>query len=126
MTDLDLGTVTDFALCGADGAITSGPAAFRLDRWQSGGLRFLRFKHGLTEIKHQAGGVDLVVYEQVRRHLSTDAAHAYGGWRVSPAADVVKRLERYVSPITGLIADLEDASPQDGLPVFQAKQANPI
>ena len=49
-----------------------------------------------------------------------------GGWRVSPAADVVKRLERYVSPITGLIADLEDTSPQDGLPVFRAKQANPV
>lgn len=53
-------------------------------------------------------------------------AQTDGGWRVSPAADVVKRLERYVSPITGLIADLEDASLQDGLPVFQAKQANPI
>ncbi|NQW55059.1 MAG: hypothetical protein HQ465_27875, partial [Rhodospirillales bacterium] len=53
-------------------------------------------------------------------------AQTDGGWRVSPAADVVKRLERYVSPITGLIADLEDASPQDGLPVFQAKQTNPV
>lgn len=50
---------------------------------------------------------------------------ADGGWRVSTAADVVKRLERYVSPITGIIDDVEDTSPQDGLPVFQAKQANP-
>ena len=45
-----------------------------------GGMRFLRFKHWLTEIKHQAGGVDLVVYEQVRRHAGVDASHAYGGW----------------------------------------------
>ena len=77
---LDLGTTTGFALRGADGAITSGTAEFRLDRWQSGGMRFLRFKHWLTEIKHQAGGVDLVVYEQVRRHAGVDAAHAFGGW----------------------------------------------
>lgn len=49
-----------------------------------------------------------------------------GGWRVAPAADVVRRLERYVSPITGLIADLEETSLQDGLPVFQARQANPV
>ena len=77
---LDLGTTTGFALRGADGAITSGTAEFRLDRWQSGGMRFLRFKHWLTEIKHQAGGIDLVVYEQVRRHAGVDAAHAFGGW----------------------------------------------
>ena len=77
---LDLGSTTGFALRGADGAITSGTAEFRLDRWQSGGMRFLRFKHWLTEIKHQAGGVDLVVYEQVRRHAGVDAAHAFGGW----------------------------------------------
>jgi Holliday junction resolvasome RuvABC endonuclease subunit len=77
---LDLGTKTGFALRDADGAITSGTAEFRLDRWQSGGMRFLRFKYWLTEIKHQAGGVDLVVYEQVRRHAGVDAAHAFGGW----------------------------------------------
>jgi len=77
---LDLGTTTGFALRAADGTIASGTAEFRLDRWQSGGMRFLRFKHWLTEIKHQARGVDLVVYEQVRRHAGVDASHAYGGW----------------------------------------------
>jgi Holliday junction resolvasome RuvABC endonuclease subunit len=77
---LDLGTTTGWALRTADGATTSGTAEFRLDRWQSGGMRFLRFKHWLTEVKHQAGGIDLVVYEQVRAHAGVDAAHAYGGW----------------------------------------------
>ena len=75
---LDLGTITGFAIAGADGAITSGTAEFRLDRWQSGGMRFLRFKRWLTEIKHQVGGFDLVV--QVRRHAGVDASHAFGGW----------------------------------------------
>jgi Holliday junction resolvasome RuvABC endonuclease subunit len=77
---LDLGTVTGFAIARADGGITSGTAEFRLDRWQSGGMRFLRFKRWLTELKNQAGGCDLVVYEQVRRHAGVDSAHAFGGW----------------------------------------------
>jgi Holliday junction resolvasome RuvABC endonuclease subunit len=77
---LDLGTTAGFALRAADTAITSGTAMFRPDRWQSGGMKFLRFKRWLTEIKHQAGGIDLVVYEQVRRHAGVDAAHAFGGW----------------------------------------------
>jgi len=49
-----------------------------------------------------------------------------GGWRVFPAEQVEARLARYVSPITGLIADVEDASPAPGLPVFQARQTNPV
>ena len=77
---LDLGSTTGFAIAGADGDITSGTAEFRLDRWQSGGMRFLRFKRWLTEIKNQVGGLDLVVYEQVRNHAGVDAAHAFGGW----------------------------------------------
>jgi oxazoline/thiazoline synthase len=53
-------------------------------------------------------------------------AQVDGGWRISSAADVVKRLGRYVSPITGIIAELEDVSPRDGLPVFKAMQTNPV
>ena len=77
---LDLGTTAGFALRTDVGAIVSGTVSFRPDRWQSGGMQFLRFKRWLTEIKNQAGGVDLVVYEQVRRHAGVDAAHAFGGW----------------------------------------------
>jgi hypothetical protein len=44
---LDLGTITGFAIAGVDGGITGGTAEFRLDRWQSGGMRFLRFKRWL-------------------------------------------------------------------------------
>ena len=77
---LDLGATTGWALRSIDGGITSGTAEFRLDRWQSGGMRFLRFKRWLTELKHQAGGFDLVVYEQVRNHAGVDSAHAFGGW----------------------------------------------
>ena len=43
-------------------------------------MRFLRFKHWLTEIKQMAGGLDAVFAEEVRRHAGVDASHAYGGW----------------------------------------------
>lgn len=77
---LDLGQKAGWALRSRDGSITSGTVTFRTDRWQGGGIRFLRFKHWLTEVKNLAGGIDLVVFEEVRRHLSTDSGHAYGGW----------------------------------------------
>ena len=35
---LDLGTRAGWALHGADGAITSGTAEFRTDRWTGGGM----------------------------------------------------------------------------------------
>jgi Holliday junction resolvasome RuvABC endonuclease subunit len=77
---LDFGQLTGWAIRAGDGSITSGTAKFKIDRWQGGGMRFLRFKQWLTEIKNVSGGFDLVAYEQVRRHAGVDAAHAYGGW----------------------------------------------
>ena len=77
---LDLGQKTGWALHGSDQAITSGTAEFKNDRWQGGGMRFLRFKQWLTEIKQMSGGLDAVFVEEVRRHVSTDSSHAYGGW----------------------------------------------
>ncbi|WP_375679113.1 crossover junction endodeoxyribonuclease RuvC, partial [Bartonella sp. AP33XZML] len=41
--------------------------------------RYLRFKQWLSEIKQTAGGIDAVYFEEVRRHVGTDAAHVYGG-----------------------------------------------
>ena len=45
-------------------------------RHEGGGMRFFRLRNYLAKV---CGGVDLVVYEEVRRHLGTDAAHIYGG-----------------------------------------------
>jgi Holliday junction resolvasome RuvABC endonuclease subunit len=77
---LDLGSQTGWAISAADGSVTSGTAGFKNDRWQGGGMRFLRFKQWLNEINKLFDGFDLVVYEQVRRHAGVDASHAYGGW----------------------------------------------
>ena len=77
---LDLGTTTGWALAGRDGSITSGTASFRPQRFEGGGMRFLRFKTWLAELKRHADGIDALYFEEVRRHVSTDAAHAYGGF----------------------------------------------
>lgn len=77
---LDLGTTTGWALASRDGSITSGSASFKPQRFEGGGMRFLRFKRWLTEIKQTSNGIDAVYFEEVRRHLGVDAAHAYGGF----------------------------------------------
>jgi Holliday junction resolvasome RuvABC endonuclease subunit len=77
---LDLGTTTGWALRGSDGHTTSGSESFRPQRFEGGGMRFLRFKRWLTELKAVADGIDALHFEEVRRHVSTDAAHAYGGF----------------------------------------------
>ena len=77
---LDLGTQTGWALTSRDGSITSGSQSFKPQRFEGGGMRFLRFKRWLTDIKQCNDGIDQVVFEEVRRHVGVDAAHAYGGF----------------------------------------------
>jgi Holliday junction resolvasome RuvABC endonuclease subunit len=77
---LDLGTQTGWAVHARDGHITSGSESFRPQRFEGGGMRYLRFKRWLTEIKQSVDGIDAVYFEEVRRHAGVDAAHAYGGF----------------------------------------------
>ncbi|NCC04352.1 MAG: hypothetical protein EOM37_09985 [Proteobacteria bacterium] len=77
---LDLGTSTGWALRNEYGSIISGTAHFKPRRFEGGGMRYLRFKHWLTETKNVTGRIDAVYFEEVRRHLGVDAAHAYGGF----------------------------------------------
>lgn len=77
---LDLGTHTGWALRHLDGSITSGTEHFKPQRFEGGGMRYLRFRRWLTEIKQIADGINAVYFEEVRRHAGVDAAHAYGGF----------------------------------------------
>ena len=77
---LDLGTSTGWALRNEYGSIISGTAHFKPRRFEGGGMRYLRFKHWLTETKNVAGAINAVYFEEVRRHIGVDAAHAYGGF----------------------------------------------
>ena len=76
---LDLGTTTGWAMEHL-GVITSGTINFKNDRWQGGGMRFLKFTKFLRDLKQNTGSIDVVFFEEVRRHLGVDAAHAYGGF----------------------------------------------
>ena len=77
---LDLGQHTGWALRTADGLITSGTVQFRPSRFEGGGMVYLRFRAWLQELDETAGGIGAVFFEEVRRHVGTAAAHAYGGY----------------------------------------------
>ena len=77
---LDLGQRTGWAVRNRDGAIASGVQEFRPGRFEGGGMIWLRFRAWLQEVDETSGGVGVVVFEEVRRHLGTSAAHAYGGY----------------------------------------------
>ena len=77
---LDLGLKTGWAVRNRDGAIASGVHEFRPGRFEGGGMIWLRFRAWLREVDETAGGIGVVVFEEVRRHLGTAAGHAYGGY----------------------------------------------
>ena len=83
---LDLGTRTGWALQERSGRICSGSQPFRPQRYEGGGMRFLRFQRWLMELSQASVAspsqllIDHVVFEEVRRHAGVDAAHAYGGF----------------------------------------------
>ena len=77
---LDLGTTLGWALRGDTGRIFSGTVSFKPRRFEGGGMRYLRFKRWLAETHQVSGGIQAVYFEEVRRHLGVDAAHAYGGF----------------------------------------------
>lgn len=70
---LDLGTKTGWATDYATGTVE-----FKNSRYEGGGMRFLRFRRWLDEMA-QIEKPEAVYFEEVRRHLGTDAAHVYGG-----------------------------------------------
>jgi hypothetical protein len=76
---LDLATNTGWALRSANGQIVNGTISFRPSRYDGGGIRYLRFRSWLDSVAADAAGLGVVHYEEVRRHLSTDAAHVHGG-----------------------------------------------
>jgi hypothetical protein len=76
---LDLGTTTGWALRTPDGLITSGTVSFRPSRYDGGGVRYLRFRNWLDQLAEDGGPIAAIHYEEVRRHVGTDAAHVFGG-----------------------------------------------
>src|SRR5688572_13329232 len=78
MLALDLGTQCGWALRTDSGETFSGVQSFAPRRFDGGGMRYLRFRTWLEELRGQ-GGVGVCYFEEVRRHMGVDAAHVYGG-----------------------------------------------
>lgn len=74
---LDLGTKCGFALAGRDGAIEYGTEVF--DPKHGHGERWAAYRAWLSALiaKH---GITVLYFEDVKRHVGTLAAHAYGGF----------------------------------------------
>lgn len=127
---LDLGTHTGWALLSREGAITSGTEIFRAGRFEGGGMRYLRFKRWLTEIKQCTDGIDALYFEEVRRHASTDAAHPYGGFLATLSAWCEHHQIPYQGVPVGTIkkhaTGKGNAAKEDMIRAMQAKGFRPL
>src|SRR5262245_29687974 len=88
---LDLGTKLGWAVYFGPGDILHGTVEFKTGRFEGGGMRWLRFRKWLDEIAQDHGPMEAVYFEEVRRHVGTDAAHLYGGFVAQLTAWCEKR-----------------------------------
>lgn len=103
---LDLGTKLGWALSVEGQPIVSGVCNFSPQRFEGGGMVYVRFQRFLEEMYRHSfvdegrfpQVVDLVAYEEVRRHIGCDAAHRYGGLM----GTLSKWCEERKIPYTGL------------------------
>jgi hypothetical protein len=126
---IDLGTTTGFAIRTNDGAITSGTVSFRPSRYDGGGIRYLRFRAWLDSMAEDAAGIGVVHYEEIRRHLSTDAAHVHGGLLATLTAWCEQRGVAYqgvpVGTIKRFIAGKGNADKQAVIAAVRARGFSP-
>jgi Holliday junction resolvasome RuvABC endonuclease subunit len=125
---LDLGTQTGWSLL-SNGIITSGTLTFKNDRYQGGGMRYLRFCRWLDDLKTLAGSLTEVYFEEVRRHLGIDAAHVYGGFLATLTAWCERESIPYqgvsVGTIKHHVTGKGNASKQEVLDSLKAKGYKP-
>ena len=105
---LDLGTTTGWALRSANGPVAHGFVSFKSQRFEGGGMRYLRFGRWLDDMLALTGSesdaptdsavIGAVYFEEVRRHLGVDAAHVYGGL----LATLTAWCERHQIPYQGV------------------------
>jgi len=95
---LDLGTTTGWALQPNIGDIAHGFVKFKPNRYEGGGMRYLRFRRWLDGLKNSVGDIHSIYFEAVRRHAGTDAAHIYGGL----LATLTSWCEHYSIPYEGI------------------------
>ncbi len=72
---LDLGTHPGWAFS----PLESGVLDLRPRRFESEGMRYVHWRRWLDTVLQGEGRPEVVVYEEVHRHLGVTAAHVYGG-----------------------------------------------
>ena len=80
---LDLGTKTGWAV-GDPTGITAGTWDLKPRRYDSPAMRYVKFTARLNEIAG-AYPITRIVFEEVRRHLGTTAAHVWGAFQAQMA-----------------------------------------
>lgn len=129
---IDLGTKTGWAILQKKGKVsttTSGTINFVNDRYQGGGMRYLRFQRWLNDLKHQVGRINEIYFEEVRRHLGVDAAHAYGGFMATLTSWCEEKKVPYqgvpVQTIKKFITGKGNANKQEVINAVKALGYNP-
>lgn len=74
----DLGTKTGWCFGTGGAPLISGVMDLKPGRFDSSGMRFVRFISATRRLV-QTHAPDIIVFEEVRAHRGTDAAHIYGG-----------------------------------------------
>jgi crossover junction endodeoxyribonuclease RuvC len=77
---LDLGTQLGWAL-GMGQSTYSGSVSFSQRKHEGDAQRWLKFRAKLTELASMAPELHAVYFEDVKRHVGTQAAHVYGGFQ---------------------------------------------
>ena len=127
---LDLGTTTGWAMRTMSGRIVSGTHDFRPRRFEGGGMRYLRFTEWLDELARHAHGFQRVVFEEVRRHAGTDAAHVYGGFLATLTSWCEEREIPYegvpVATIKRHVTGKGNASKQQVIAAIRSRGFDPV
>lgn len=81
---IDPGTHCGYAVRYPNGTYDSGTFDLSVKKGEGGGMRFVRFRRKFDDLvsalQDREDRTELVVvFENVRRHMGTDAAHVYGG-----------------------------------------------
>lgn len=77
---LDLGTQLGWSTRDVNGRIRHGSISFHAKRTDGPGQRWLKFAAHLAALKRELGEIHVAYYEDVKRHVGTQAAHAYGAF----------------------------------------------
>lgn len=91
---LDLGTKTGWAIYNGNNII-SGVVDLKATKYENTNARYFKFRQWLSGLNPSPTHI---VYEAVRKHVATDAAHCYGAFM----GNLISWCDEYVVPCNGV------------------------